>query len=253
MNLYHVDLHIHTVLSPCAELDMVAPEIIARCRDEGIDMIAITDHNSARNTEALSRASENSDVEVIPGLEVQSSEDIHIVCLMPDGKTARVFEDWIVERLPCIRNIPDKFGTQLVIDENNIITEESDILLVQGIDATADEIVDRARSFGGLSILAHIDRPVYSYVAVLGMIPKDLEVDAVELSANLSEKEALQWLSEAGGRPVIRSSDAHRIPDISIERTTPVLLKKPSFDELSLAIKGIDGRRVLWPWGQDRT
>ncbi|KUK60850.1 MAG: Putative PHP domain protein, partial [Synergistales bacterium 57_84] len=149
-----------------AELDMGAPEIIARCRDEGIDMIAITDHNSARNTEALSRASENSDVEVIPGLEVQSSEDIHIVCLMPDDKTARVFEDWIVERLPCIRNIPDKFGTQLVIDENNIITEESDILLVQGIDATADEIVDRARSFGGLSILAHIDRPVYSYVAV---------------------------------------------------------------------------------------
>ncbi|HPE90758.1 MAG TPA: PHP domain-containing protein, partial [Synergistales bacterium] len=140
-----------------------------------------------------------------------------------------------------------------VIDENNVITGESGILLVQGIDATADEIVDRARAFGGISILAHIDRPVYSYVAVLGMIPKDLEVDAVELSANLSEKEALQWLNETGGRPVIRSSDAHRIPDISIERTTPVLLKKPSFDELGLALKGIHGRRVLWPWGQDQT
>ncbi|HPJ48802.1 MAG TPA: PHP domain-containing protein [Thermovirgaceae bacterium] len=253
MNLYHVDLHIHTVLSPCAELDMGAPEIIARCRDEGIDMIAITDHNSARNTEALSRASAGSGVAVINGLEVQSSEDIHIICLMPDGETAGVFEEWIVERLPCIRNIPDKFGTQLVIDENNIITGESGILLVQGIDATADEIVDRARAFGGISILAHIDRPVYSYVAVLGMIPKDLEVDAVELSANLSEKEALQWLNETGGRPVIRSSDAHRIPDISIERTTPVLLKKPSFDELGLALKGIHGRRVLWPWGQDQT
>lgn len=253
MKLFHMDLHIHTVLSPCAELDMGAPDIIARCRKENIDLIAITDHNSAMNTEALSKASEGSGVAVIPGLEVQSSEDIHVICIFPNYGMAIAFETWTRERLPRIRNMPDKFGTQLVIDEKNNITGEFDILLLQGIDATADDIVGKVRSFGGISILAHIDRPVYSYVAVLGMIPDKLEVDAVELSGALTEDEALQWLQKAGKRPVIRSSDAHCLQDISLGKTTPVLLESPSFMELELALKGIDGRKVLWPWKPDNS
>ncbi len=248
MNLYSMDLHIHTVLSPCAELDMGAPDIITRCSEENIDLIAITDHNSALNTEALARASEGSGVEVICGLEVQSSEDIHVLCLMPNIEKARTFEKWVSERLPHFRNRPDKFGDQFVIDENNKIIDEYEYLLVQGIDATADEVIEKIRSFGGISILAHIDRPAYSYVAVLGMIPESLEVDAVELSAHLSSEEALQWLGMTGKRPVIRSSDAHTLKDISLQKTTPALLEKPSFEELALALKGIDGREVLWPW-----
>ena len=246
-----MDLHIHTVLSPCAELDMGAPDIISRCREEDIDLIAITDHNSALNCEALVKASSGSGVEVICGLEVQSSEDIHVLCLMPDLGKARAFEEWVRKRLPPFRNIPGKFGDQFVIDEDNHVIDEYEFLLVQGIDATADEIIEETRSFGGLSILAHIDRPAYSYVAVLGMIPENLEVDAVELSGRLSASEALLWLEKAGKRPVVRSSDAHTLKDISQERTTMALLGEPSFNELSLALKGVDGRRVPWPWGRD--
>ena len=246
-----MDLHIHTVLSPCAELDMGAPDIISRCREEDIDLIAITDHNSALNCEALNRASTGSGVEVICGLEVQSSEDIHVLCLMPDLGKARAFEEWVRKRLPPFRNIPGKFGDQFVIDEDNHVIDEYEILLVQGIDATADEIIEETRSFGGLSILAHIDRPAYSYVAVLGMIPENLEVDAVELSGRLTGSEALFWLEKAGKRSVIRSSDAHTLKDIGQERTTMALLGKPSFHELSLALKGVDGRKVLWPWDRN--
>ena len=85
------------------------------------------------------------------------------------------------------------------------------------------------------------------------MIPENLEVDAVELSGRLSASEALLWLEKAGERPVVRSSDAHTLKDISQTRATTALLEEPSFYELGLALKGIDGRRVLWPWGQDNS
>ena len=83
------------------------------------------------------------------------------------------------------------------------------------------------------------------------MIPENLEVDAVELSGRLTGSEALFWLEKAGKRSVIRSSDAHTLKDIGQERTTMALLGKPSFHELSLALKGVDGRKVLWPWDRN--
>lgn len=253
MELFHMDLHIHTVLSPCAELDMGAPDIIRRCIEEHVDIIAITDHNSSRNSRAVKKAAEGSGVEVICGLEVQSAEDIHVLCLFPDQERAALFEEWVKERLPRILNRPEKFGDQIEIDEKNNIIREHEILLVQGMNATADEIIERAAVAGGLSILAHIDRPVYSYIAVLGMIPGDLKVDAVELSGCLSGDEALEWKAKTGGRNVIRTSDAHRLMDISLDRTTPVMLERPSFREIEMAFKGESGRKILWPWGDLRT
>lgn len=249
MELFHIDLHIHTVLSPCAELDMGAPDIIGRCKEERVDIIAVTDHNSSRNSGAVKKAAEGSGVEVICGLEVQSSEDIHVLCLFPDPGRAALFEAWVYEGLPRILNRPEKFGDQIEIDHRNNIVGEHDILLAQGMNATADEIIEKTRSSGGLSILSHIDRPVYSYIAVLGMIPGNLVVDAVELSGYLSPEEASEWIPQAGGRPVVRTSDAHRLQDIRYDRTTPVLLERPSFREIQLALKGECGRKVLWPWG----
>ena len=140
MDLYRMDLHIIRS-SPRARNWIWGRPTLSRCREEDIDLIAITDHNSALNCEALNRASTGSGVEVICGLEVQSSEDIHVLCLMPDLEKARAFEEWVRKRLPPYRNIPDKFGDQFVIDEDNHVIDEYEILLVQGIDATADEII----------------------------------------------------------------------------------------------------------------
>lgn len=248
MKLYSMDLHIHTVLSPCAELEMGAPDIIEKCKSEKIDIIAITDHNSARNAGAVQNAAAGSGVTVICGLEVQSSEDIHVLCLFPDHGHALRFGQWVWNLLPPIPNRPEKFGEQVVVDEFNQIIEELEPLLLQGIGATADEIAKVTRLYGGVSILAHIDRPSYSYIAVLGLIPEGLEVDAVELSGGLSAQEALAWLEPAAGRKVIRCSDAHRLEDIKYEKTTPVYLENPSFEEIWLALKGIRGREILWPW-----
>ena len=133
MNLYHVDLHIHTVLSPCADWTWGHGDHFARCRDEGIDMIAITDHNSARNYRSAVKGFCGLVSRFINGLEYSSSEDIHIICLMPDGETAGVSSksgSW--NGCPDIRNIPSKFGRSSFIDEKNIITGESGILLGAG-------------------------------------------------------------------------------------------------------------------------
>jgi len=248
MNLYRMDLHIHSVLSPCAELDMGARDIVEKCVRENIDIIAVTDHNSTMNSRAVAKAATGRPLEVICGLEVQSSEDIHILSLFPDHAMASDFEGWVNDRLPRIPNRPDRFGEQLIIDENNLVTGEVEFLLLQGIDATADEIIQMTARSGGTSILAHIDRSAYSYVAVLGMIPADLCVDAVELSGRLSREDSLSWRQQAGGRAVIRSSDAHRLDDISIERTTPVLLEQPCLGEIHMALHGLEGRKILWPW-----
>ncbi len=248
MKRYHADLHVHTVLSPCAELDMGAPDIVEKCRLEGLDIIAITDHNAAANAKAVADAARHTDLEVICGLEVQSSEDIHILCLFPNFKTASAFGEWVESLLPPVKNRPESFGHQLVIDKDNVIIEEVPFLLLQGIDATADEIIAETRERGGACILAHINRPAYSYIAVLGMIPEDLPVDAVELSGRLSNEEALAWKEKAGGRAIIRSSDAHGLSDLRGDRTTDFLLERPCFEEIAMALRGEAGRRIFWSW-----
>ncbi len=248
MRRYRADLHVHTVLSPCAELDMGAFDIVSRCRRERIDIVAVTDHNAAKNCKAVKEAAKESGLEVICGLEVQSSEDIHVICLFPDCDAATAFENWVWSLLPPVKNRPESFGYQLVIDKDNNIIEEVPFLLVQGIDATADETIVQAHKNGGVAVLAHIDRPVYSYVAVLGLIPGNLRVDAVELSGRLTKKEAFLWREKAAGRTIIRSSDAHRLDDIDRGKTTCFLLERPCFEEIAMALRNEAGRRVLWPW-----
>jgi hypothetical protein len=248
MKRYRADLHVHTVLSPCAELDMGAPDIVEKCLLEGIDIIAVTDHNAVANAKAVADAARYTDLEVICGSEVQSSEDIHILCLFPNLEAAVSFGKWVENLLPPVKNRPDSFGHQFVIDKDNRILEEVPFLLLQGIDATVEQIISRTHQLGGASILAHIDRPAYSYLAVLGMIPENLPVDAVELSGKLSKEEALAWKEKAGGRRIIRSSDAHRLSDLKGDGTTDFLLERPCFEEIVMALGGSFGRKVFWPW-----
>lgn len=248
MQLYWMDLHIHTVLSPCAELEMGAKEIVEKCLAEGIDIIAISDHNATANSLAVIEAAKGKPLTVLPALEVQSREDIHTVCVFPYFEEALLFQEWAWKRLAPIKNDPNLFGFQMIIDEENNILDEVETLLIQGIDASVDDIIEEVKRRGGMSILAHVDRPAYSYLAVLGIIPPNLKIDAVELSARLSSKEALTWKEQALSYTIIRSSDAHRLSDIKREHATPIVLKSPSFDEIALALHSQGERMVIWPW-----
>lgn len=244
-----VDLHLHTVLSPCADLGMGAPEIIARYREEEIALVAVTDHNHAGNFAALRDAAEEGGrgPVILPGMEIQSMEDIHIVVIFKGLPEARSFQEWLWLRMPPVRNREDVFGYQLIVDSENNILDQEPILLVQGVQYTVDEIAARGTECGAIVIPAHLDRPSFSYEAVLGELPENFPCDALEISPRVSHADIAVWKKRYAGRTLVRSSDAHKIEEISRSRCTPMLLAEPSFDELKLAMRGERGRRVLFP------
>jgi len=217
--------------------------------------LAVTDHNHTGNAPALLRAAggegtagENSSLPVVlSGMEVQSMEDIHIVLVFPSHDRAAAFQEWLWLRMPPILNKEDAFGYQLVIDhENNVVAQEP-TLLIQGVQYPIEEIAMRGMEAGALVIPAHLDRPFFSYEAVLGLLPENFPCSAIELSTNVSHSDLLVWKERYPNRTIIRSSDAHRISDLSRSRCTPMLLAEPSFDEVKLALENSMGRKVLFP------
>ncbi|MBL3538250.1 PHP domain-containing protein [Aminivibrio sp.] len=245
---FWVDLHLHTVLSPCGELEMGAPEIVEAYRKADIALCAVTDHNASDNAEAVAEAAGGSPA-VLAGMEVQTAEDIHIVVIFPGLVEAGDFQKWLWKKMPPIANCPEIFGDQLIIDKNNVITGEQEILLVQGAGYSADETAEEARSRGGLVILAHLDRPSFSYEAVLGPVPDDFPCHALELSSAVSHSEFSGWRERYPDRVFIRSSDSHRLSTISRDRCTAMMLESPCFREVELALSGLEGRSVVCPWG----
>lgn len=245
---FWVDLHIHTTLSPCGELEMGAPEIVAAAREAGLDIIAVTDHNSLDNWEAIAGAAVGNPL-VLPGIEVQTAEDVHLVSLFGEPEKARCFKEWLWERMPGIANDPDIFGYQVIIDSENEIIGMEETLLIQGVGYEVDTIIDKVHAMGGLAILAHVDRPSFAYPVNLGPIPADYPVDALELSRRVDHVGADDWRKKYPTMTFVRSSDSHDLASLRRDHCTKMMLENPSFEEIALALAGKDGRRVVWPWG----
>jgi PHP family Zn ribbon phosphoesterase len=248
LRYFWVDLHLHTVLSPCGELEMGAREIVSRARESGLDVIAITDHNTCDNYRAVAGFADGNP-EVLPALEVQTAEDIHVVTIFPSIQAAGEFKKWLWLKMPPIKNDPDVFGDQVVIDADNDIIRMEDTLLIQGAGYDIDTVVSRANGMGAITILAHADRPAFAYTAVLGPFPEDYPVDAIELSCRLDSEQAGEWRRRYPSRTFIRSSDSHSLGTMGRGNCSKMLLAGPSFDEIMMALHGTDGRRVCWPWG----
>ena len=245
MKIYGVDLHLHTVLSPCAELEMGPVEIVHKARESGRNIMAVTDHNSCLNYPALAGAAGTDGPLFIPGMEVQTVEDIHVVTLFPDYERALVCQKWLWSGLPDIKNRVDLFGYQLVVNAKNDILDQVERLLLQGASWTVDQVISRVHELDGIVILAHVDRPAFSYPSVLGFIPDDLDVDALELSRNVDSSEFMKWLSAYPSRTFIRSSDAHRLDEMDRFSMTWMKLNEPSFSELKIALRSHNSRQVL--------
>lgn len=248
LSYYWVDLHIHTVLSPCGELEMGAREIVGKVREAGIDIIAISDHNCADNCAAVMEAAGGNPV-VFPAIEVQTAEDIHVVTIFADLALVSEFQTWLWEGMSPIQNDPDIFGYQVVVDAKDDILRMEDTLLIQGAAYEIDAVVARARECGAIVNLAHIDRPAFAYPAVLGPIPADYPADAFELSKIVNSDRAQEWRDLYPDRTFIRSSDSHSLDTLSRSNCTKMLLEAPTFEEVRLALAGREGRRISWPWG----
>lgn len=210
MKLYY-DFHIHSALSPCGDNDMTPNNLINMSIIKGLDAVALTDHNACENVRAAAAVAGDKII-FIPGMEVETSEEVHIVTLFPTADAAEEMQRILVDSSPYIPNRPEIFGNQYIMNENDEICGEIDRMLVTASGLDIYTVVAAAKDLGGIAYPAHIDRESYSVLSNLGFIPPDLDISAVEIT----EKSRTALEGEYSNRyNIITSSDAHYLWDIS--------------------------------------
>ena len=237
---FRIDLHIHTCLSPCADLSMLPAAIIKHAKKQNLDGIGICDHNSAENVHAVKKAGERERIHVLGGIEITSSEEVHIMAFFDDETALREMQDIVYKNLAG-ENDEKIFGEQLIVDEFNNILGFNKRLLIGSTTLAINEIVKIIHSLGGIAIASHIDRDSFSIIGQLGFIPEGLSLDALELSPNYDSDKTSNYKNY--GFPLFVSSDAHFLSDIGKTFTT-FLLNSPSFSEILMAFKCIEGRII---------
>jgi predicted metal-dependent phosphoesterase TrpH len=239
---FKADLHIHTCLSPCGDLRMSPRNIVAEVLKKEFDIIAICDHNSAENIPAVIKSAEGKDFVVLPGMEVCTREEIHVLAIFENLKSAFELQSLVYDHLHGENN-PEVFGLQVVANEFDEVLGFQNKLLIGAVDLSIEQVVNEIHRLNGLAIASHIDRESYSIIGQLGFIPDELKLDALEISQNIGVKEARKRFGEYQRYQLIQNSDAHFIDDVG-KRSTRFLMEKPSFNEIRKALRNEDGRRV---------
>jgi len=244
LRIFRLDLHIHTVLSPCTDIAEMTPRAIVRAAlDSGMDMIAICDHNSARNTAATRRAALGTGLAVIPGIEVTSSEEVHILGLFPTDEAAAAMQDEVYARLYG-ENDEEVFGYQVVVDEHDQVDDLDQRLLIGATTIPAERVVKLIQSLEGLAVASHVDRAGFGVFSQLGFIPPGMNLDALEVSGRSDFEAAGARYAQCRDYTLITSSDAHWLQEIGSAHTE-ARMAEPSFEELGKALAQADGREII--------
>jgi predicted metal-dependent phosphoesterase TrpH len=214
MKLYY-DFHIHTALSPCADNSMTPNNIVNMALLNELDAIAITDHNTAENVEAVMEVAKEKDIIVIPGMEIETKEEIHILGLFLDLESVYNVQNKVYSMLPTIKNKSNIFGSQLILDKNDNIVKELDRILLTATTLSLNQVVDLIKDNNGIAIPAHIDRPSYSILSNLGIIPPDLGTLTLEIS-RFSKLD--KYRKKYNNYIIVQSSDAHELGYIGITK-----------------------------------
>ena len=223
------DLHLHSCLSPCGDGQMTPANIAGFAKLAGLDLIALTDHNSAENLPAIRRACDAYGLRLLPGLELNTAEEIHLLCYLPTVEAALTLSREVYGLLPDVPCEESVFGIQQIMDEEDNELARLDKLLVSGCALGLEEAAGRCRALGGVPVPAHIDRESYSVLAVLGLMPDTPPFDAVELR-DLSRFDPLVAAGRiAPGYQLLTGSDAHYLEDIAAR------------------VQLLDETSVLWP------
>jgi len=242
VNSLLADLHIHTCLSPCSELEMLPELIIAKAQELGVDVIGITDHNSAENVQAVVNASKHTTVHVLPGIEVQTREEVHVITLFDTVEQALSWQEIVYAHLPSLKNNARLFGQQIVLDGNGDPVGYLDRLLITATSLSVEDVLGIVKDIGGIGIPAHVDRQSFSLIANLGFIPEEMDILAVEISAHMGPYEAWKRFRQLESYTLVSNSDAHRLDDLAPRMSLAV--QDPTVAELQLACAGVDGRSV---------
>ncbi len=243
MKIFRADLHTHTVLSPCGDLEMSPVNIVRIAKERGIDILGITDHNSTLHAVLIKQLAEREGILVMMGAEVTTKEEVHCLCFFETEQLLSEFQIYLDQHLPKIPNDTKYFGYQVVVNEEEEIVDEIDYLLISGLNQGIDEIEEKVHSLNGLFIPAHINKSINSVISQLGFLPPDLKVDALEISMHTTKEEFLSTNKYLKAYSFIQSSDAHYIDNIG-NVCTNFLMEELSFAEVRKALKGEGGRRV---------
>ncbi len=213
MNKYYYDFHIHSCLSPCADDDMTPGNIVGMAKLNNLDIIALTDHNSCKNTAVCEKFAKEYDVVFVPGAEVTTSEEVHVVCLFPTVDKAVEFDKMLYDTIPDIKNKPEIFGNQFVIDESDEISDRHSKLLVVASGISISEIEQIVAEYGGFCFPAHVDRSSNSVISNLGMIPQGCLFPVVEVKDK--DRFKSPEYDTLRDKVVFTNSDAHSLHKIS--------------------------------------
>jgi predicted metal-dependent phosphoesterase TrpH len=240
---FRCDLHIHTCLSPCADLGMYPRAIVAKSLEERLDVIAVCDHNSSENVQHVIHAARGTRLKVLPGMEVSSREEVHLVALFDKVDALLKLQERVYDHLPG-KNEESVFGCQAIVNDLDEVEGFNERLLIGATELSIDDIVADVHALGGIALASHIDRQGYGIISHLGFIPPDLHLDALEVSVRMGLKEARKEFAELYRMAFIEASDAHFIGDIG-RGVTRFLLEDTTVEELKMAFRGQQGRRVL--------
>jgi PHP family Zn ribbon phosphoesterase len=243
MNFYKADLHIHTLLSPCADLEMTPANIIKIAIERGLHIIGITDHNSTKNALLVKELAEKRGIFVLTGAEITTREEVHCLVFFEFEHQLNQFQQFIDSWITIIPNPDGHFGYQPVIDEDENIIELIPNYLPAALKSGIHEIQHKVKELEGIFIPAHIERPANGIFSQLGFIPKGLKFDALGVSALNSEKDVRKHYVVEKEISIIRNSDAH-FPEQIGRVNTSFFMNEVSFSEIKYALNQQNGRFV---------
>lgn len=240
MKKVRIDWHIHTTLSPCGSLQMDPWTILDRAGQRKLQVIGITDHNSTRQGRLMKSEYQECNIMILTGAEVTTREEIHCLAFFDELNALDKFQEYLDLHLPAIPNNALYFGDQVVVNSCGNIVYEEDVLLISALDQSFEQVGDFVRKHDGIFIPAHINRPAFSLLSQLGMIPSDLQADALEWVKGCPGGLPCDWNSISGSMPVVFSSDAHLPEEIGM-RYTEMEFEEWSFQGIKSGLTKLNG------------
>ncbi len=237
MKTYRADLHIHSCLSPCGQLTMSPHAIVDTAQEKGLDLIAVTDHNTAAMTPAIAQVARDKGLAYLYGLELQTREDVHLLAYFDDEVTCLAFSEEVYSLLPDKYEDPYGLGEQVQVGAEENILRYEPRFLVNGLDLSFAGATQRISELGGLAVPAHIDREFFGALSQMGELPEGLDFPIIEVRGE-------NFPEACGNAAVLRTSDAHFLEDIG-RRVTCITVNELTIDELRKAAAGLGGRSIV--------
>ena len=242
LRAFRIDLHVHTCLSPCADPEMCPRAVVDKSIAQKLDIIAVCDHNASENVQFVLKSAEGKPLTVLPGMEVTSREEVHVLALFDTLGDLMKIQDIVYDHLSGA-NREEVFGYQTIVNDLDEIEGFNKRFLLGATELSLHEIIHHIHSFGGLAIASHIDRESFSVISQLGFIDPHMPFDALEVTRRTGIRGARLKYPELSRCSFVESSDAHFIRDIGQGATT-MFLETGTISELKMAFEHRDGRYI---------